>query len=269
LTFCVFLMVMRTRQPAAGASARSTGPSGLSSLVAGLRFVWGTQIILATITLDLFAVLLGGATYLLPVFAENRLGVGAVGLGWLRAAPAVGALVMGIALAHLPPMRRAGRALLWAVAGFGAVTIVFGLSHSFALSLLMLALTGAFDNVSVIVRHTLVQVLTPDSMRGRVSAVNNIFIGASNELGGFESGLTGKLFGPVASVVGGGIGTLVVVAAVALIWPQVRRLGALAGVAPAEGAEGADAPPGPRGFEPVVADRPADAVPRLYGPPSP
>ncbi len=130
-------------------------------------------------------------------------------------------------MAHLPPLKRAGRAMLLAVAGFGLATIVFGFSTSFWLSIAMLFLTGAFDNVSVMVRHTLVQLLTPDPMRGRVSAVNNIFIGSSNEIGGFESGLTARIFGPVVSVVGGGIGTLVVVLATTVIWPRVRRFGSL------------------------------------------
>ena len=135
-------------------------------------------------------------------------------------------------MAHLPPLKRAGRALLLAVIGFGLATIVFGLSRNFWLSIAMLFLTGVFDNVSVVVRHTLVQVLTPDSMRGRVSAVNNIFVGASNELGGFESGLTARFLGPVISVVGGGIGTLIVVALTALIWPQVRKFGSLVDARP-------------------------------------
>jgi len=141
---------------------------------------------------------------------------------------------MALVVAHLPPMKHAGRNLLLAVAGFGLATIIFGLSKSFTLSLIMLFLTGAFDNISVVVRHTLVQVLTPDSMRGRVSAVNNVFIGASNELGGFESGLTAQLFGPLWSVVGGGIGTILVVFGVAAIWPQVRKFGSLADARPIE-----------------------------------
>lgn len=206
---------------------RPAGRVTLEALAAGVRFVWQTRIILATITLDLFAVLLGGATALLPMFAKDQLNVGAVGLGWMRAAPAIGAFVMALLVAHLPPMKRAGRAMLWSVAGFGVATVVFGLSQNFWLSLVALALTGAFDNVSVVVRHTLVQVLTPDEMRGRVSAVNFIFIGLSNEMGALESGLTAALFGPVASVVGGGIGTLLVVLAGAWRWPEVRRFGAL------------------------------------------
>ena len=199
----------------------------LQDLFSGLHFVRESKIILATITLDLFAVLLGGATALLPIFADQILHVGAVGLGWLRAAPSVGAVLMALALAHRPPLRRAGMAMLCAVASFGVATIVFGLSQNFWLSLLALVATGAADNISVVVRHTLVQLLTPDPMRGRVSAVNNIFIGSSNELGALESGVTAALFGPVLSVIGGGIGTILVVLGVAWKWPEVRRMGAL------------------------------------------
>ena len=213
---------------------RRSEPASLRTLLAGIRFVWANQIILATITLDLFAVLLGGAVYLLPVYAADVLHVGPVGYGWMRAAPAAGAFTMALVLAHLPPMKHAGRTLLMAVAGFGLATIVFGFSKSLPLSLAMLFLTGAFDNISVVVRWTLVQVLTPDAMRGRVMAVNNVFIGSSNELGGFESGLAAKLLGPFWAVVGGGIGTLLVVAATALVWPQVRRFGSLNDARPIE-----------------------------------
>ncbi|HEV7299766.1 MAG TPA: MFS transporter [Tepidisphaeraceae bacterium] len=206
----------------------------MKSLSEGLRFVWNTKIILATITLDLFAVLLGGAVYLLPIFASERLHVGEYGFAFLRAAPAVGAFVTAMIIAHTPPFKRAGRAMLLAVAGFGAATIVFGLSTNYWLSLAMIALTGAFDNVSVVVRHTLVQVMTPDRMRGRVSAVNNVFIGASNEIGGFESGVTAAWLGAVRSVVFGGIGTILVVAAVAMKWPQVRNFGSLKDAKPAQ-----------------------------------
>jgi MFS family permease len=152
----------------------------------------------------------------------------------MKAAPAIGAFTMAMSLAHLPPMKNAGRDLLLAVAGFGIATIIFGISRSFPLSLAMLFLTGAFDNISVVVRHTLVALLTPDEMRGRVSAVNNVFIGASNELGGAESGLTARLFGPIWAVIGGGIGTIVVVIATAVIWPQLRRFGSLQDAHPAE-----------------------------------
>jgi MFS family permease len=218
--FFLWLLVLRP-------ALRSKEPASWKTVSAGVRFVQEHPMILAIITLDLFAVLLGGATYLLPAYADTILHIGAAGFGWLRAAPAIGAFAMAMFLAHRPPMKRAGRALLLAVAGFGVATIVFGISKNFWLSLLMLGLTGAFDNVSVVVRHTLVQVLTPDEMRGRVSAVNNIFIGASNELGGFESGATARFFGPVASVVGGGIGTIAVVLAVMFVWPEVRRFGSL------------------------------------------
>jgi MFS family permease len=212
---------------------RSPGAVGWKGLTAATRFVWQTKAILATITLDMFAVLLGGATALLPLFAKERLDLGAAGLGCLRAAPALGAFTMAMLIAHHPPLQRPGAALLWAVTGFGAATIVFGLSRSFGLSLAMLFLTGAFDNISVVVRHTLVQTLTPDAMRGRVSAVNTIFISLSNEMGALESGLTAALFGPVLSVVGGGVGTIVAVLAAALTWPQIRHLGPLAGLRPA------------------------------------
>ena len=208
------------------AARRVTG-SAWASLVAGLRFVASRRIIVAALTLDMFAVLLGGATALLPIFADQILHCGPIGLGWLRAAPAIGAFVMAVAIAYLPPMRQAGRMLLWAVSGFGAATIIFGLSTWFWLSLAMLFLTGLFDSISVVVRQTLVQLLTPDEMRGRVSSVNNIFIGTSNEFGAFESGLTAALFGPVISVVAGGVGTILVVAAVAWKWPQVRKIGKL------------------------------------------
>lgn len=222
LVFFAFLLLIRPR-----AVVPIPRRVSLASLLAGVRFVWRTRIILATISLDLFAVLLGGAVYLIPAYAKEILHVGPVGFGWLRAAPAIGAFAMAIVLAHLPPMKRAGATMLWAVAGFGAATIVFGLSKSFAVSFLMLAATGGFDNISVVVRHTLVQMLPPENMRGRVSAVNNIFIGSSNEIGGLESGLTGWLLGPVVSVVAGGVGTLIVVALVALLSPQIRKFGSL------------------------------------------
>ena len=202
-------------------------PISLKTLAAGAEFVWNNQLILAAITLDLFAVLLGGAVALLPVFAKDILHVGPVELGYLQAAPSIGALTMAALLVYLPPIRKAGPALLWSVVGFGIVTIIFGLSRWTWLSLLMLALSGALDSISVVIRHTLVQIRTPDHLRGRVAAINSVFISASNELGGFESGLTAALFGPVFSVVGGGIGTILVVVATAAIWPEIRKLGAL------------------------------------------
>ncbi|MEH2232191.1 MAG: MFS transporter [Nostoc sp.] len=206
---------------------RATEPISFKALAAGAKFVWQNQLILAAITLDMFAVLLGGAIALLPIFAKDILHVGPVELGYLQAAHSIGALTMAITLAYLPPLRKAGPALLWSVVGFGIVTIIFGLSRSFWLSMLMLILGGALDSISVVIRHTLVQIRTPDHLRGRVAAINSVFISASNELGGFESGLTAALFGPVISVVGGGIGTIVVVIATAMIWPGIRKLGAL------------------------------------------
>src|SRR5215216_5602749 len=197
------------------------------SLMAGLRFVFSRRVILATITLDLFAVLLGGATALMPIFADQILHCGPVGLGWMRAMPAVGAFVMAMLIAHLPPMKHAGKTLLWCVTGFGLATILFGLSKVFWLSLGVLFLIGAFDSVSVIIRGSIVQLVSPDEMRGRVSSVNNIFIGTSNEFGALESGLTAALFGPVISVVAGGIGTILVVLGVAWRWPETRKIGAL------------------------------------------
>ncbi len=227
---------------------RSEEAVSWSSVLAGLRFVWRNKPILATITLDLFAVLLGGATYLLPVFAEDILGVGAVGLGFLRSAEALGAISMAFLLAHLPPMKRAGVTMLWAVAGFGAWTMVFGLSTWYPLSLLAIFLIGCLDNVSVVVRHTLVQMLTPDAMRGRVSAVNGVFIVASNDLGGLKSGVAAWLFGPVLAVVGGGVGAIAIVLGAVRVWPQLLRLGALNEIRP----EVSDPPVQTSGRAPLV-----------------
>lgn len=209
-------------------------PLSLQTFLAGIGFVWNTRIIFTMITLDLFAVLLGGAVYLLPIYAEDILEVGATGFGWLRAAPAVGAFCMALSMVYLPPMKRAGWALLMNVAGFGVATIIFGLTESFWVALVMLFLTGAFDNVSMVVRQTAQQLLTPDAMRGRVSAVTSVFVGASNELGGLESGVVAQAFGPVVSVVSGGIGTLIVVAVTAWWSPELRRLGTLHNIKPVE-----------------------------------
>ena len=233
LVFLVMLSQLRL----SGTASRRAGQASFQSLAAGLKFVWNTRLILIVITLDLFAVLLGGAVYLLPIFAQDILHVGAGGYGWLQAAPAAGAFCMALCLAYLPPMKRAGRNLLLAVAGFGVATIIFGLSTSFWLSFAMLFFTGLFDNISMVVRHTLMQLLTPDQMRGRVSAVTTIFIGASNELGGLESGLVAQWFGPVFSAVSGGIGTIVVVALTALAAPELRTFGALHEAKPIEPVE--------------------------------
>ncbi|MFB2880941.1 MFS transporter [Floridanema aerugineum] len=205
----------------------SKEPLSLKALSGGVKFIWKNQLILAAITLDLFAVLFGGAVFLLPIYAKDILHAGPVELGWLQAAPSIGALIMTVILAYLPPLRQAGKALLLSVVGFGVATIIFGFSRWLWLSLLMLFLTGAFDSISVVIRHTLVQIRTPNDLRGRVSAVNSVFISMSNELGGFESGLVAAFFGPIFSVVSGGIGTVLVVVAVALIWPKMWHLGSI------------------------------------------
>jgi MFS family permease len=220
LVYVLLLLFMRV-----GPQKATTGTGRkLSALIEGVRFLGRTQVMLAAITLDLFAVLLGGAVTLLPIFAKDILHVGPFGLGWLQAASSLGAVSMAFVLAHRPAFKRAGPTLLLAVAGFGVATIIFGLSHWFWLSFLMLFVLGALDNISVIIRSTLTLVRTPDEMRGRVGAVNSLFIGTSNQLGGFESGVTAQLLGPVGSVVLGGIGTILVVALVASLWPEMRRL---------------------------------------------
>jgi Transmembrane secretion effector len=198
--------------------------SFLQSLSTGVRFVRSQPVVLGALTLDLFSVLFGGAVALLPVFAAEILHVGPEGLGILRASPAVGAVLMSLVLAHRPPMRRAGRTLLASVALFGLAMIGFGLSRNFLISTAFLALSGMVDTVSVVVRSTLLQVLTPDHLLGRVSSVNAIFIGSSNELGAFESGTAARLLGTVPSVVLGGMMTLLVVATTAWKVPQLRRL---------------------------------------------
>jgi MFS family permease len=206
---------------------RPRGAASLQSVLAGFHYVFENKLVLGAISLDLFAVLLGGAVALLPVYAREILNVGPWGLGVLRSAPGVGAVIMAVVLAHRPLQKRAGATMLWCVAGFGVFTIVFGLSHNIFLSLMSLLFIGALDMVSVIVRSTMVQLATPDEMRGRVSAVNMIFIGASNEFGQFESGITAQWFGTVPAVVFGGIGTLAVVATWAWLFPQLRRVNEL------------------------------------------
>jgi MFS family permease len=209
--------------PAPRLAVARTG-SVLASLGEGLRFVFSQRLLLGAISLDLFAVLFGGAVAVLPVFAREILKVGPQGLGALRAAPALGSVLMGLTLAHRPPLRRAGRTLLLCVGGFGAAMVAFALSRSFLLSLLLLAASGAMDNVSVVLRATLLQTLTPEHMLGRVSSVNQVFIGSSNEIGAFESGLAARLLGLVPSVVFGGCMTLLVVAGTAWKVPGLRRM---------------------------------------------
>ena len=193
-------------------------------MFAGVRFIWNRKPILAAVSLDLFAVLLGGATALLPIYADKILHVGPAGLGWLRAAPALGAITMAFLVTHLPPAKRPGVGMLWSVAGFGAAIVLFGLSTNFWLSIAALYLSGVCDNFSVVVRHTLVQMLTPDVLRGRVTAFNQLFIGSSNEISELRAGLAAALFGPVAAAAGGGLGTILVVVAVTLALPALRTV---------------------------------------------
>ena len=203
---------------------RPRGVASVSFVLEGLRYILHNKIILGTISLDLFAVLLGGAVALLPVYAREILHVGAFGLGLLRAGPGIGAVLMAAVVAHYPLRRRAGAAMLWCVAGFGLFTIVFGLSRNLVMSMAALVAVGACDMVSVIVRHTLIQLGTPDEMRGRVSAVNMVFIGASNEVGQFESGITAQWLGTVPAVLVGGLGTILVVGLWAGLFAPLRRV---------------------------------------------
>jgi MFS family permease len=234
--------------------AKPAEPVSAKSLIEGFHFVYRNKIILGTITLDMFAVFLGGAVTILPIFAQHVYHVGAGGYGWLRYAMPMGAVICMFVIAHRPPLQKAGRAMLLSVAIFGVATILFGVANQsclgrwlalpnalwFWFAFAMFALAGAVDNVSVVVRQTLVQILTPDEKRGRVSAVNALFIGTSNELGGFRSGIVAWLFttptvlgnaaatGAIVSTVTGGIGTILVVLAVAWIWPEIRKYGKLA-----------------------------------------
>ena len=207
---------------------RPIGESMVQSLLSGVRFVFAESVLLGALTLDLFSVLLGGAEALLPIFASDILRVGPEGLGVLRAAPAAGAVLMSLYMAHREPLQRAGRTLLFAVATFAVCIIGFGLSRSFLLSIVLLAVSGMADNVSVVIRNTLLQVITPAHLLGRVSSVNAIFVGSSNEVGAFESGVAAKLLGTVPSVILGGVASLLVVGVVASRVPKLRRLRALA-----------------------------------------
>jgi MFS family permease len=196
----------------------------LHSLSAGIRFVYKTQVLFGALMMDMLAVLFGGATAMLPVFAAEVLFVGPQGLGFLRAAPAAGAVIMALFLAYNPPVKNSGRKLFISVAGFGVCIILFALSKNFYLSLFLLALSGVFDNISVIIRHTIMQIFTPDHMRGRVAAVNSIFIGSSNEIGSFESGLAARLLGLVPSVIFGGGMTLLITSITAKVAPALRKM---------------------------------------------
>jgi MFS family permease len=220
VSILAIVMTLRIRPRPA---ARSMDPVSLRTVLAGFRFIWEKKVILGSISLDMFAVLLGGAVALLPIYAQEILQTGPWGLGLLRSAPGVGAALMAIVVAHWPIRRRAGITMLLCVAGFGLSTIVFGISRSLMVSLGALFLLGACDMVSVIIRAMFVQMATPNEMRGRVNAVDMLFIGVSNELGEFESGLTAQWFGTVPAVVLGGIGTLIVIAAWAWLFPELRN----------------------------------------------
>ena len=214
-----FILMMHVRT-----GRMETKEVSLETLLAGFRYVWQEKIILGSISLDLFAVLLGGAVALLPVFAQDILHIGPRGLGLLRSMPAAGAALMAVWLAYRPLRQRAGMTMFIAITIFGIATIVFGVSRSVVISLIALFVIGASDMISVVIRSTLVQIATPPAMRGRVSAVNLLFIGASNEFGQFESGITGQWFGAVPAVVLGGVGTLLVVGVWSLIFPQLRQM---------------------------------------------
>ncbi len=217
----IFTMLFVSKKPIPVLSEHNKLSERLS---AGIKFVFKNKIIFSTISLDLFAVLFGGAVAMLPIYAGEILFTGPQGLGMLRAAPSVGAVLMALFLTHKPPAKNAGKSLLISVAGFGVSIIIFAVSHNFILSLFALALSGMFDSVSVVIRQTIIQLNTPENMKGRVSAVNSIFIGSSNEIGAFESGLAAKLMGVVPSVIFGGVMTLVVVSIIAISSPVIRKL---------------------------------------------
>lgn len=219
LSFLAFLFIASKPVP-----PREKSETLYESLTSGIKFVSKNQVVLGALSLDLFAVLFGGAVALLPAFAEEILHAGAVELGFLRAAPAIGAVVMAFIIAYKPPTKNAGRNLFLSVGAFGISTILFGLSENIWMAFFFLFLTGAFDNVSVVIRHTVLQLATPDNMRGRVSAVNGIFIGSSNEIGAFESGATARAFGLKPSIIVGGILTVLVVAVTARLAPKLRQL---------------------------------------------
>ncbi len=220
--FMVVALVLMLSSPVKRVQ-RDAEPVTLQTVFAGVIFIWQRKLLLGALSLDLLAGLLGGATALLPIFAKDILHVGPLGLGILRSAPAVGALLTSLWLARWPPTRQVGAKMIWAVVGYGVCMLAFAFSTVFLLSLLALALSGAADMVNVVIRQTLVQLETPDAMRGRVSAVNSIFIGASNQLGEFESGITAAWWGAIASVAAGGVATLAVAALWWKLFPQLAR----------------------------------------------
>jgi MFS family permease len=232
LVLAICMVFIRPRK-----QERVAEPKSWRAVLQGIHFLRRQPIILSTMTLDMVAVLFGGVVALLPIFATQVFNVGPVGLGWMRAMPALGSILMGFVLALRPPIQRGGRTILLTVLTFGVATIVFGITKSFAVSLTALFILGAADNISVVIRQTVLQLLTPDSMRGRVTAVSVIFIGSSNELGEFESGVAASFLGLVPSVVFGGVMTLVTVGVVAVMWPELVRLGSLEHLQPPDPAE--------------------------------
>ena len=219
ISFLAFLFIKSKPIP-----VKEKVESLFESLSAGIKFVFKNQLVLGALSLDLFAVLFGGAIALLPAFADKVLHAGAVELGFLRAAPAIGAVVMALLIAYKPLGHNAGRNLFISVGLFGLATVLFGICTNFYWAMFFLFLTGAFDNVSVVIRHTVLQLSTPDEMRGRVSAVNGIFIGSSNEIGAFESGATARIFGLKPSIILGGVLTIGVVLIIAKLAPKLRKL---------------------------------------------
>jgi MFS family permease len=218
------LLLTQVDVPPSAAPVVAAGKRSLRNLLAGAEFIWSKKVVLAASGLDLFAVLLGGAVALLPIYADEILHVGPIGLGWLRAAPSIGAFGMAMWIAHRRPMQRPGLMLLWAVAGFGVAIVIFGFSQWYWLSFVALFATGAFDNISVVVRHSLVQLLTPNHLRGRVTSVNQIFVGSSNEIGTLRAGLMAALIGPMGAVVWGGLGTILTVLVIARMVPQLKTV---------------------------------------------
>lgn len=229
-------ILYRTLPPGRAAELAPAAASARRDWRVGLRFIFKSRLLLPALTLDLFAVLFAGATALLPVIAKDILAVGPLGLGLLRAAPSLGAITMALVGTRLPPWKRPGRVLLIVVALFGAVTIAFGLSRSFTASVILLAVSGALDNISVVIRISLEQLVVPDAIRGRVSAVHSVFIGMSNELGELESGVAATLLGTAPAIVAGGAVAMLVVGLVAVVWPEIARIPPLAELKPeAEG----------------------------------
>ena len=222
--YLVLLLSIHGKYASVHGSENSHEEPSIRFLLEGIAFLRRSPMIFSAITLDLFAVLFGGATTLLPIFAKDILHVGPSGLGWLQAASPLGAAAVALYLTHRPPLQRAGPTLLAVVAGFGVATILFGVSTSFWFSFLMLATLGGLDSVSMVIRDVLVLTRTPHAMRGRVAAIEGLFVNSSNQLGGFESGVAAQLLGTVPSVIFGGIGTILVVAIIGTFWPDLRRL---------------------------------------------